>query len=209
MAFGWFWAPGLCINNALGGPGRDPNRSRISNYPFELLCQHPGNAPAMMNNSSSSIGFDNYAADYDAALAKGSRPLGRIRNTLPEDALPGWRVVCGIGRATESRLWTSVAARVRGTLLSDLIGVESVLGLDTSRRSRMWRQNLWLGAHTIPASQSISTQRTDRFDLLQRRLPPHPPQRAGRRCQLRLSFIATPWTLRLGKTTLGTPAPAT
>src|SRR5207237_2095711 len=63
--------PRLQPHHALGHPRCNAHRRRLSNHPGQLLRQHPWDAPQMTQQSPANPSFDQYADDYDAALAKG------------------------------------------------------------------------------------------------------------------------------------------
>src|ERR1035438_8671356 len=62
--------PGLCRNHALGDSRRDADGARLPNHPVEFLRQHPRPRTEMSDLPDKS-GFDQYAGDYDGALAQG------------------------------------------------------------------------------------------------------------------------------------------
>src|SRR3954468_15194441 len=70
MATRPFRPPRLQPHHALGHSGRNAHRGRFPNHPRQLLRQHPGNAPQMTQESPANPSFDQYADEYDVALAK-------------------------------------------------------------------------------------------------------------------------------------------
>src|SRR3954463_5740282 len=136
MATGPFRPPRLQPHHALGHPRRNPHRRRLPNHPRKLLRQHPGNAPQMNSEPAANQSFDEYADDYDAALAKGISVSGedkmyfargrvewtkRVLDKLAQNPATIMDFGCGTG--------TSVP------LFLNWPGVNLVIGTDVSAKS--------------------------------------------------------------------------
>jgi SAM-dependent methyltransferase len=90
----------------------------------------------MMSNLSSTTEFDKYAKDYDLALAEGLSISGEDKNYFARGRI-AWLANClrQLGEEPRSALDFGCGTGCATRYLFDLIGVESVLGLDVSERS--------------------------------------------------------------------------
>jgi SAM-dependent methyltransferase len=90
----------------------------------------------MKNNPSSMTEFDNYAADYEHALAEGLAVSGEDKNYFARGRI-AWLASClrELPEKPRSALDFGCGTGSTTPYLFDLIGVESVLGLDISAKS--------------------------------------------------------------------------
>lgn len=90
----------------------------------------------MKNNPSPTTEFDSYAADYELALAEGLSISGEDKNYFSQGRI-AWLARClrQLVDKPRSALDFGCGTGSATPYLSDLIGVESVLGLDVSAKS--------------------------------------------------------------------------
>jgi SAM-dependent methyltransferase len=118
----------------------------------------------MKNNPSSATEFDQYAADYELALAEGLSVSGEDKNYFTRGRI-AWLVHCLRQLAEEPRSAVDFGCGTGSATpyLFDLIGVESVLGLDVSAKSLDVAQRTYESERTqfIPFNQYQPSERAD------------------------------------------------
>jgi SAM-dependent methyltransferase len=89
-----------------------------------------------MNNPSTTTEFDKYAADYELALAEGLSVSGENKDYFAQGRI-AWLASClrQLVEEPRSALDFGCGTGSATPYLSDLIGVESVIGLDVSAKS--------------------------------------------------------------------------
>ena len=120
-----FRRAGLRRDDAMGRAGRDADRARVPDDSVQFLREHSRHA-APMSGQAPGTDFDDYAADYDAALARGVAVSGESKDYFAQGrvslarGMPGspvvhaprgarLRVRHGIGRAVSRRAaWNRV-----------------------------------------------------------------------------------------------------
>ena len=89
-----------------------------------------------MNDPSATTEFDSYAADYELALAQGLSISGEDKNYFAQGRI-AWLANClrQLSEKPRSALDFGCGTGSATSYLFDLIGVESILGLDVSTKS--------------------------------------------------------------------------
>src|SRR4051812_46100453 len=126
----------LLPHHALGHPRRNPNRHRLPNHPRLLLRQHPRNAPQMTEPSTNQTAFDQFAGDYDTALAQGLSVSGEDKMYFARGRVD-WtkRILDKLGEKPATIMDFGCGTGTSIPLFLEWPGIVQVIGTEVSAKS--------------------------------------------------------------------------